>query len=116
MPIRNFEERFQVTYPPKDEAGEPWVWPTPRQLYPVRNTNELPTIGIDEPVMRKDQMRLVTSSETDVSKQTGAKAFTEGFTKHKLSNTDDMYTGEHTDQFYSDSGGFVERNNYLDRS
>ena len=116
MPIRNFEERFQVTYPPKEEAGEPWVWPTPRDLYPVRATHELPTLYIDAPVARAHPAKLVTSSETDVSKQTGAKAFTEGFTNHQMKNTDDMYTGEHTDQFYSDSGGFVERNNYLDRS
>ena len=38
-----------------------------------------------------------------------------GFDKKKLLQTDDMYTREHNDAFYDDVGGFVERNNYLDR-
>lgn len=38
-----------------------------------------------------------------------------GFDKKKLLQTDDEYTREHNDAFYDDVGGFVERNNYLDR-
>ena len=39
----------------------------------------------------------------------------DGFHKKKLLQTDDEYTREHNDAFYDDVGGFVERNNYLDR-
>ena len=39
----------------------------------------------------------------------------EGFDKKALLQTDDEYTREHNDAFYDDVGGFVERNNYLDR-
>jgi hypothetical protein len=38
-----------------------------------------------------------------------------GFDKKPLLQTDDEYTREHNDAFYDDVGGFVERNNYLDR-
>lgn len=38
-----------------------------------------------------------------------------GFDKKRLLQTDDMYTREHNDAFYDDVGGFVERNNMLDR-
>ena len=38
-----------------------------------------------------------------------------GFDKKDLLQTDDAYTREHNDAFYDDVGGFVERNNYLDR-
>lgn len=38
-----------------------------------------------------------------------------GFDKKKMSPTDDMYSREHNDAFYDDCGGFVERNNMLDR-
>lgn len=38
-----------------------------------------------------------------------------GFDKKSLLQTDDEYTREHNDAFYDDVGGFVERNNYLDR-
>ena len=39
----------------------------------------------------------------------------DGFHKKKLLQTDDEYTREHNDALYDDVGGFVERNNYLDR-
>jgi hypothetical protein len=38
-----------------------------------------------------------------------------GFDKKPLLQTDDEYTRDHNDAFYDDVGGFVERNNYLDR-
>jgi len=38
-----------------------------------------------------------------------------GFSKKKLLQTDDEYTREHNDPFYDDVGGFIERNNMLDR-
>jgi hypothetical protein len=45
-----------------------------------------------------------------------ATSLRKGFDKKPLLQTDDMYTREHQDAFYDDVGGFIERNNYLDRS
>jgi hypothetical protein len=42
-------------------------------------------------------------------------ALRKGFDKKRLLQTDDQYTREHNDAFYDDVGGFVERNNMLDR-
>jgi len=44
-----------------------------------------------------------------------ADSLRKGFHKKTLLQTDDEYTREHNDAFYDDVGGFVERNNYLDR-
>jgi hypothetical protein len=44
-----------------------------------------------------------------------ADSLRKGFHKKALLQTDDEYTREHNDAFYDDVGGFVERNNYLDR-
>jgi len=44
-----------------------------------------------------------------------ADSLRKGFDKKKLLMTDDEYTREHNDPFYDDVGGFVERNNMLDR-
>lgn len=44
-----------------------------------------------------------------------AESLRKGFDKKKLLQTDDEYTREHNDAFYDDVGGFVERNNVLDR-
>jgi hypothetical protein len=62
------------------------------------------------------QMPLVMSGESDVSKDTNPESFREGFKRVDMKGTDDLYTGEHTDLWYSDVGGFCERNNYLDRN
>ena len=51
----------------------------------------------------------VTNFELD------ATSLRNGFHKKALLQTDDEYTREHNDAFYDDVGGFVERNNYLDR-
>lgn len=39
-----------------------------------------------------------------------------GYRMETMSPIEDMYTNEHTEAFYGDAGGFVERNNYLDRT
>lgn len=44
-----------------------------------------------------------------------ASALRKGFSKKKLLQTDDEYSREHNDAFYDDVGGFIERNNMLDR-
>jgi hypothetical protein len=47
--------------------------------------------------------------------EVNAYSLRKGFDKKELLQTDDAYTREHNDAFYDDVGGFVERNNYLDR-
>jgi len=44
-----------------------------------------------------------------------AQSLLKGFSKKPLLQTDDSYTREHNDAFYDDVGGFIERNNVLDR-
>jgi len=63
----------------------------------------------------QNTMPLSVAGESDVSKDANPGAFDKGFTKRDMKGTDDQYTGEHVDQFYGDAGGFVERNNYMDR-
>lgn len=54
-------------------------------------------------------------SGTQVTEDVNATSLRIGFDRKPLSPTDDMYTREHNDAFYDDVGGFVERNNMLDR-
>jgi hypothetical protein len=93
----------------------------------VAARNDIPNwTDMQEATMRQNGgMRLVTASETDVSKVMSTKALQNGFTLHDMDSVDDQYTGENMDHFYGaaigndDEGnryeGFVERNNYLDR-
>jgi hypothetical protein len=70
----------------------------------------------EQPSAETNGMPLVMSGESDVSKDTNPESFREGFKRVDMKGTDDLYTGEHTDLWYGDAGGFVERNNYLDRN
>jgi hypothetical protein len=58
-------------------------------------------------------MPLVQAGSTD---PTGVSGLDKGYDRKDMKGTDDLYTGEHADLFYGDAGGFVERNNYLDRN
>ena len=126
MAKHSFQEKFQVTLPPKHEAGEEWVWPPPRDLHKCMDPTHLPPLGIEEPVVESHQMPLHNVCQSDVtSNLCEGKSVKDGFTLHEMDNTDDQYTGEHVDQFYGDAvgwddgenkyTGFVERSNYLDR-
>jgi hypothetical protein len=125
------QEKFQITVPAKEEAEEPWVsFESSRDLHNVpewcsvaindvdgSKFNQLPP-GMDISNQMRKQitgMPMTMAGETDVSKDVNPGAFAKGFTKREMKGTDDQYTGEHVDHFYGDAGGFVERNNYLDR-
>jgi hypothetical protein len=129
--MNHLQEKFQITVPAKEEAGEGWAsFESSRQPQSkvgdwccehagdvdFRRFNEMPP-GMDISQKRAEinNMPFSMSGETDVSKDTNPGAFNRGFTKRDMKGTDDQYTGEHVDQFYGDAGGFVERNNYLDR-
>jgi len=124
----SLQEKFQISVPAKEEAGEPWLdWTDAKkhqagrevtkeeaaQLY--TRLNRIPGVNIDDAVT--GAMPFGFAGSTDVTDQINAKALSpsQGFTKHDMKGTDDQYTGEHTDLFYGDAGGFVERNNYMDR-
>lgn len=132
--MRNpLQEKIQITVPTRDpEPAEGWVTadkvrqeqsqvpqfrpcdsfePDPNKF------NYLPP-GMEINNQRSSEiksMQFVISGENDVSKDVNPGAFLDGFTRRAQKGTDDQYTGEHVDQFYGDAGGFVERNNYLDR-
>lgn len=125
------QEKFQITIPNKTEEGEPWAsFESARQSQanvgdwcPAnagdtdgRKFNEMPPgMEIDQCHAEINGMPMSLAGETDVSKDTNTGAMFRGFTKRDMKGTDDQYTGEHADHFYGDAGGFVERNNYLDR-
>jgi hypothetical protein len=125
------QEKFQVTLPGKVEGDAPWAdFKSTRDLRGLqpwvsgsaddvdqRKFNHMPP-GMElgnQFYSEQNQQRLSVAGESDVSKDTNPESFREGFTKRKMKGTDDQYTGEHVDHFYGDAGGFVERNNYLDR-
>lgn len=125
------QEKFQVIIPVKEEDGEQWA-----SFQSARDVNNEPDWSCDcaddadprkfnfmPPGMdignqhntEQRQQPFSMSGMSDVSKDTNPQSFALGFTKRKMRGTDDAYTGEHVDHFYGDAGGFVERNNYLDR-
>jgi hypothetical protein len=132
------QEKFQVMAPARasDDDPGPWVSQTTARAPQVfrnddwqqkraddvdtRNFNEMPNgMQIDLVMVTSltNGMPLSLAGSTDVTACCAPSALNnqKGYTKHEMKGTDDCYTGEHVDHFYGDSGGFVERNNYLDR-
>ena len=117
-----FQEKSQISAKPKQESGESWA-----SFESARDPGAT-SGGVPEPRMppgmdianqdwsEQNSMPLSLAGATDVSADTvGAKALQDGYARQDMKGTDDLYTGEHTDLFYSDVGGFCERNNYCDR-
>lgn len=118
------QEKFQIITPGKIEGEEPWVsFESARDLNGERATGNTQVLRDMPPGMDVDnqdsteqnQMPFSLAGRTDVSDGMGAQALECGYTKLGMKGSDDLYTGEHVDHFYGDAGGFVERNNYLDR-
>lgn len=114
-------EKSQITVPTKEEAGEPWVSfdsqrDTAGVVHPGLQAkfNQMP-VGYDATCYR-DKFGYSFGGDDDVSGGITPKSLDKGFERKDMKGTDDIYTGEHVDLFYGDAGGFVERNNYLDRS
>src|ERR1019366_9269823 len=89
----------------------------------VRKTNFTPP-GMEIDNQRRTRIRnmpLSMAGQTDASADTNPEGFRKGFKRQPMGGTDDQYSGEHIDQFYSEvidedgNEGFVERNNMLDR-
>ena len=112
-----FHRRITTAGPPLDAAGTP-----------VTRLNILPPTGIDDWVTDEEQMPFSRrAGASDVSDYLASReSLRDVFTRCPFAATDDQYTGQHMDLFYDtpegkdDAGdtydGFVERNNYLDRS
>lgn len=61
------------------------------------------------------------AGSTDVSNSVNDSMLMRGYQRQNMHSADEMYTNEHTEEFYGDATvdgetGFVERNNYLDRT
>lgn len=133
----SLKEKFQITVPGKIEDGEGWA-----TLDSVRDTkgeyaynnktagewtdgkfNEIPP-GMDIGNQYADIHNMpyaFADGHSDVT-QPDSNTLKKGYTRAKMTGTDDQYTGEHIDLFYGtaygdskDEVGFIERNNYLDR-
>ena len=118
------QEKIQITVRAPEEPADSWVdQSTSRQSQtnvPGGHGDKLNFLppGMDLSNQKSSEihnMPLVMSGTSDVSADTNPEAFDKGFTRKQMGGTDDQYTGEHVDHFYGDAGGFVERNNYLDR-
>jgi len=116
----SLQEKFQITIPVREEAGEPWVTAESQHinkgnLSPDSSVrfNKMPESSINDG--RTDYMPLSLAGQTDVTDNLQPPSLQNGFTSVPMKGTDDQYTGEHCDLFYGDAGGFVERNNYMDR-
>jgi hypothetical protein len=112
-------EKFQITIPVKEEAGEPWATDASARYTTGTPTsqagsrfNEMP---VGDQIEEKNPFVHGFGGNTDVTGDVFPKSLEDGFHKKPMKGTDDQYTGEHVDLFYGDAGGFVERNNYLDR-
>jgi hypothetical protein len=128
----NLQEKFQITAPPNknDDATEGWSTPNSQMMKSPQHMygdllNQLPTTGLEIPG-EGDRFKLVMAGSNDVTDCVSPSSLRDGFVGHNMEGTDDQFTGEHVDLFYgeavgeNDAGkkvtGFVERNNYLDRS
>lgn len=116
----SLQEKFQITVLAREEKDEPWVTAQSQQTHEGnpkpdhgQRFNKLPTTAIEDD--RTHHMPLSLAGQTDVTDCLTPKALLKGFIRPDMKGTDDQYTGEHIDLFYGDSGGFVERNNMLDR-
>ena len=142
----SLQEKFQTVLPvaPKDDDGNEWVRDSAARITgeagfmhsnnasAVAECNTKlnftpPGMELDnQKRVRINQMHLCMAGCTDISKDANPEAFEKGFTQRAMRGTDDLYTAEHVVLFYGevhgDDGdgkvyeGFVERNNYLDRS
>ena len=104
-------ERFQVTLPVPKSDPDHFVMPSQARKSSGGARNQMPVGDMIEGA----DLTLVQAGIGDVTEINHATGLRDGFQVLPMGGADDMYTGEHVDHFYGDVGGFVERNNYLDR-
>ena len=131
------QEKFEHHYPLKPEADHSWATAASARTRKGLQTrhesgkyesfgsglNRLPPGMVIESqeVCDINPMRTVTAGTDDVTDNPQGKDFVKGYVPLRLRPTDDMWTSEHEDAFYSEVTvdgvtGFLEKNNVLDRS
>ena len=107
----SLSEKFQTTVPVKEEGGEKWA-----QFSSVRKPHhEGPLCLPDGQAHAKNAFAQGFGGNLDAAGDVEPSSMRKGYQKQPMKPTDDIYTAEHLDLFYLDVGGFLERNNYLDR-
>lgn len=121
----SISEKFQITVPTKEEAGEDFVsFESARVNHDIpvgdrAKLNDMPEVDLYD--CGSNGFVQGFGGNTDVSNGVNAKSMTKGFSRFNMKGTDDQYGGEHIDLFYGEvedekgNVGFIERNNYLDR-
>lgn len=114
---RVVQEKFQITAPPGPKEPKGWVDPaSTRRSGKAPRTQMPPGPNLANQSPPADPaMPYSMAGQTDVSADTNQQALNEGYSKRAMQSTDDEYSRQHNDAFYDDVGGFVERNNMLDR-
>ena len=124
------QEKFQITIPYSKTAGETdgknWASfesqrNTSGNVQPgnASNFNRMPTLNADD---GRAQFVKGFGGDTDVSGDVEPSSMLKGYKRLDMSPTSDIYDGEHVDLFYGEAvdengkPGFLERNNYLDRT
>ena len=97
----NFQDKNQLVFPPKHEAGEDWA--------------SAPLSAQGQKGLRMPPGYENDGSFGDDSSKPAKAALVRGYSKPGLQKGDDGYTSQKTDTFYAETDGFLERNNYLDR-
>lgn len=117
--IEGLQEKFQVNQrlPPQ----EPDRWRSDKAArvakgFPGRSNRMPPGQDIEDQAQTDQRATpFVMGGESDASEDYNSGAMRTGFTQRPMSATEDEYSNQHNDAFYDDLGGFVERNNMLDR-
>ena len=118
----SLQEKFQTILPPQpnEDDGNEWqTFESQRKATAPARFNEMPN-NMD--VANQNPMLRQIAGCTDFSYDTTPESLEKGYRRHPMKGTDDLYTGEHVDHFYGEvqdeegKKGFVERNNYCDRS
>lgn len=132
----SLKEKFQITLPDPTQEDEGWAdlstAQTKKGEHPYNNRtafeetdgkfNETaPGMDITNQFRETPNMPYHLDGHSDVTKN-DKDFLKKGYSRAKMTGTDDQYTGEHIDLFYGtaygdsrDEIGFIERNNYLDR-
>jgi hypothetical protein len=135
--MKGLQEKFQTILPPQpfEDDGTEWVdRESARRTYEPgqrhqnnANAEEVADGKFNEMPVNMDNknqnplLRQIAGC-TDFSYDTTPESFTEGYRRHPMKGSDDQEFMEHMDHFYGTAvdeqgkEGFVERNNYLDRS
>lgn len=114
------QEKFQITVPAKIEGRESFAsFESQRTVRDVSrgrfNTMPHNDIGYDT-------FAYSFGGNSDISDGVNAASLVAGYERKPMCGADDLYTGEHMDHFYGEvvdekgNCGFIERNNYMDRS